>query len=847
MSVEKDPFKILRMIHQAGINCVAITDHFSGAFIDELKRARKIMSDWSEFRRQTLPTILPGVEIEVDGVHLLCVFPEKYGTAEINYFLGRIGIRPDQYGDQEANCTAGLEVIRSAVDEYGGLIIAAHANSNKGLLGIRGKNFVDLCSIIDVVEINRPNFDRDVEETRKHRPELANKPFLRGSDTHSEAGLTKDKFHIKMQSPSFSSIKQIIFEPFSRFMTSQHKTKILGVTFSSPNGIFENQTIAFNHSMNTIIGGRGDGKSILMDSIRYCLEDYPSLEYLNNIEGGMLSRINGTYNEGDSITIMIAHNSDIYACVRGVTVEKVRKVYSANAPAKWYKLEAGDFTEINRPDSLSFTIYSQGEIESLTRELDVLGEICDSYNLEIGSITNQVNEKLSALDFLFSKRLRIQRIEENIIAKKEQNAELSASILRFENLLGSVDKSVYRKMLRANDESSRMINEIWDAIEEMRRIGGSIVGRLEKVKSDFMEGSEFINDDFKNYFNHVRNTAIRIFEIMTFSDIGKFNDTPERISWKQKLDDEKNAYDDLIRSSGMESQEALMPRLVALRERQKKLSEEIEADSVEIIKLNGIKKEIQEMLGLAIHLQNELRKTREKNIENLNMITPEMVYIEYAFDNSEFKEWLDESLKSKGISEKGVTISKLSTLMPNELLLAAVSGDVEAIKRLGISESNSNIVIAVLNSVENQNLHRVSMAFTPIIGLIKGGNKFPTSNLSIGEKVSAVFPLLTLNNGKPILLDQPEDDLDHNYIIDNITHSIKQNKTNQQFIIITHNPNIPVLADSDQIIKMKRLEERQVCIVETQGAIEDDTIRSHVMKLDGGMEAIEIRYKRYRS
>ena len=224
-----------------------------------------------------------------------------------------------------------------------------------------------------------------------------------------------------------------------------------------------------------------------------------------------------------------------------------------------------------------------------------------------------------------------------------------------------------------------------------------------------------------------------------------------------------------------------------------------------------------------------------------------MSYIEYSTDKSNFKDWLDENLKSKGITEKGSTVAKLLGLSPIELLEAAITENEVALNLIGVNGQNARIVIDVVNSIDKQNLHRILSIFTPNVGLIKGEQRFQINSLSIGEKVSAVFPLLTLNTGKPILLDQPEDDLDHNYIINNITNSIKNSKLNQQFIIITHNPNIPVLADSDQIIKMKRVEENQECIVERIGAIEDNEIRSHVMKLDGGIEAIEIRYKRYKS
>ena len=845
--VEKDHFKILRMIYEAGINCVAITDHFSGNFIDKLKEARKVMSGWSEFNKKTLPTILPGVEIEVDGVHLLCILPENYGTADINFLLSKLDIKPDQYGNEEANCTVGLKTIRETVDAYGGLIVAAHANRSKGLLSIRGKNFADLASIVDIIEIAGQNFSNEKDNTQKHRPELRMKPFTQGSDSHSEDGLNKNKSLIRMQAPNFSSLRQVIFEPTTRFEIPKPETYIIGISFNSPSGIFTNQRIAFNEGMNTIIGGRGDGKSILMDSIRYVLENYPTLEYLNQAEGGMLSRIDGTFDDGDSIELFLKHKDDVYACVRVVSIEKNRRQYLATIPAKWYKLEAGDFTEIPKPEDLKFTIYSQGEIENLTREMDKIGEICDNYDNEIRATEVKIDEDLTKLDFLFSERHRIRNIQELIDAKKERNAEISADITRFETLLGDIDKSIYHKMLRADEESSNMIKDLWEVIEEMRRVGGSIVSRLDKVKARFLEDGRFINEDFEKYFNHVRNTALRISEVMTFAEIGKFRDTLERKDWKTKLDTEKIAYDTLIRNSGLETQESLMPRLKILRVQQTSLSSEIEIDSAEISRLPKVEQSIKEVIENTKKLILDLESKRKANIEILNSQIPEVSYIEYSTDKSNFKDWLDENLKSKGITEKGSTVAKLLGLSPIELLEAAITENEVALNLIGVNGQNARIVIDVVNSIDKQNLHRILSIFTPNVGLIKGEQRFQINSLSIGEKVSAVFPLLTLNTGKPILLDQPEDDLDHNYIINNITNSIKNSKLNQQFIIITHNPNIPVLADSDQIIKMKRVEENQECIVERIGAIEDNEIRSHVMKLDGGIEAIEIRYKRYKS
>lgn len=75
---------------------------------------------------------------------------------------------------------------------------------------------------------------------------------------------------------------------------------------------------------------------------------------------------------------------------------------------------------------------------------------------------------------------------------------------------------------------------------------------------------------------------------------------------------------------------------------------------------------------------------------------------------------------------------------------------------------------------------------------------------SPGQK-SAVILAFILNSGEnPLIIDQPEYDLDNNLIYSLVVKSIRKMKSKRQIIIVTHNPNIPVLGDAEGIIVLER-------------------------------------------
>jgi hypothetical protein len=123
-------------------------------------------------------------------------------------------------------------------------------------------------------------------------------------------------------------------------------------------------------------------------------------------------------------------------------------------------------------------------------------------------------------------------------------------------------------------------------------------------------------------------------------------------------------------------------------------------------------------------------------------------------------------------------------------------------------------------------------------------------DLSTGQKATAVLLLLLLESDAPLVVDQPEDDLDNRFITEGIVPKMRQEKRRRQFIFATHNANIPVLGDAELIAALSASGEASRGHAEIpreyEGSIDAAKVRELVEEiLEGGREAFEMRRLKY--
>jgi hypothetical protein len=181
---------------------------------------------------------------------------------------------------------------------------------------------------------------------------------------------------------------------------------------------------------------------------------------------------------------------------------------------------------------------------------------------------------------------------------------------------------------------------------------------------------------------------------------------------------------------------------------------------------------------------------------------------------------------------------------PAELLRIVQEGRVDDLQsQADLSDTQASKALESLRRLEIQlQLNAIELADLPRIELLEGEQWRNSLELSTGQKCTTILPILLLESHNPLLVDQPEDNLDNRYIYDTVVNAIHRVKQNRQIILITHNPNIPVLGEASAVYVLTSDGER--ARLANQGSV--DNCKTEIINLlEGGKEAFIRRKDRY--
>ena len=119
----------------------------------------------------------------------------------------------------------------------------------------------------------------------------------------------------------------------------------------------------------------------------------------------------------------------------------------------------------------------------------------------------------------------------------------------------------------------------------------------------------------------------------------------------------------------------------------------------------------------------------------------------------------------------------------------------------------------------------------------------PLPQGSPGQQTAALLAFVLGYGSEPIILDQPEDDLDNTLIYELLVSRLRETKIKRQVIVVTHNPNIVVHGDAELVLSLEAVsgQSRIAC----QGGLQEWRVREEICRvLEGGREAFERRYQR---
>ncbi len=855
--VEKLVEEYVRKLEEADIKIAAITDY------------NLIRENWFERigqkARERDIIILPGVELCVGGgaggkygLHILLIFDESENIEEINAFIRSLDkdFLPEDIDHRSFECKLELEHLISEIrSRFKCLVIFAHPENDKGIF--KTFNYEQAAKYIksikpDAIEKFSDSIGSKLLSTGiLRKEELERIAQIEGSDPKSLEEIGNKKrdgkiraTYLKLSDFSLDAIKLALHDPSVRvaIYSPPEITHdwIIGIKING-SGFLKDLSIYFNPEMNTLIGGRGVGKSAIIETIRYGLglQVYSEPEYRANF-------VHDVVGSGGVIEIYVQrHYGDQkkkYVIRR--TIGKEVEIYDENKNR--LNIDAGTLFDGRLP-----IIIGQKELYHVARDHNFRLKLVDEL---IGrDIKGKQKEFEELVEKLKANGSEIISLKKKISKKEEYEQELKSiedEIKIFEKL-GVVEKLRRFTDTIADDElvkgSFKKIKEaickLWEVKDYLNEELNSLKERLRRSKTHYesIERMQKICGEFEEYVNSMLGALLK-----------------ELDGFKEKYESEVKVWEQYKLKVEVEAGE-IKRKLEREKKKPERLEELTKRKAIlepRVKELRKVETLLSKKLGERERLKNRLKekrhelfKLRQKRAEDISKGLKDRLKMEVKFEESrmEFTKKLKALLSGSGIHKTAIDSIVGVSLAIDGLLLSDYiqEGKEKIIEKLGLTETMAEKFIAWFNDEER--LFELETLFPEdrIIIKLKVNEDFrDIERLSDGQKATALLLLLFAQEDRILILDQPEEDLDNRFIYEDVVKILRDYKSRRQFIIATHNANIPVIGDSEQIIVLES--EEGVCKIVDTGSVDKASIRDHVKSImEGGEEAFKLRVEKY--
>ena len=891
---------------RAEVDCVAVTDHNTGEYINPLKEALLELEQHPEFRPLYL---FPGVELSVNGgFHLLALLDTHKGTSDIDTLLGLVdygGIKGDS---DDVTSKSAIEVVE-AVLNAGGIPIPAHTDGPKGLLRLTGdeeskKTALDANTIMQVLECPEI-LAMEVVNSDSEKPELYRQRKLAwaevlGSDSHHPSGGVGGGYPgshytwVKMAKPSLEGLRLALLdgdgfsirrsdddEPFDPVALPNHFIEAIEIEDARYMGHSEPARLEFSPWLNALVGGRGTGKSTVIHALRLATRrEWKSIDPVAStgaratFEGFNQVPADRTRRGGLSTktrirwTVMrdgVRHRVHWRQTGGDTVVEE----YSSNDG--WKPSAAQTVT----PDRFPLRIFSQGQIAELAGEnqQELLNVIDEAAGVEA-----QQDKLDEACGAFYATRARIRVIDSRLERRDDLTVELQdveRKLSRFEEEGYSATLTAYGLRTRQLRETNRQFGAAGMAADRIDALAADLL--LEDLPDSLfdentvedrqaLEAMTAIADAIRTSTWSLRDAAQRLREVtrtkraaltqsiwqMAVSKAAvNYEDLVEALQKEGVAD--PNEYGRLIQER--QRLDGEVARLESEREERDRLLKQSQEQLQDVLEARQAMSDARnEYLSTAL-AQNDYVRIEIRPYGNAARVIERSLREVLGVHDDRFQ---DDILVSEDNPPRGCVAQLLQSLpSAYNRRRTEFESRLDYLKRRFESTcSGQGKFGGYFNNYVHRQFERSPdfldrlLTWFPEDGLSveysrsgDGRDFQPIAQASAGQRSAAMLALLLARGEEPLALDQPEDDLDNQLIYDLVVRQIRENKLRRQIIVVTHNPNIVVNGDAEML---HALEFRQgQCVVDQSGSLQEKAMREKICEvMEGGREAFDRRYRR---
>lgn len=878
----------LRRCHALDLQIVGFTDHNFSAendprdwFLTHLVEQNKVVA--RELGREPIH-IFPGFEVEI-GYHALCLFDPVSKSSElerISEILTQLGLPVHKRFEKglpnplrrNGEWISLAELLETVQDVNGGVVIAAHADSDSGLLdrstnrsdyqlpGLLALEVTQFPLTQKISEILRGK-NRDWSRTGK-QPAYVQSSDAKSLKTDENGNPTANALGyrftwVKCSKPSIAALKQAFRDSTSRLRLGSprpdeaHTYPRISAVRMKGLKYLDDQDVHFSPNLNCLIGARGSGKSTILELLRIMFAR-DGADALSERAKGKVDRAKATFTEGVELEVDwlgIPGQLDTLRFSQAKGLELIQgsahdlATYLRHLPVQFYSQQ--QLSELTAPGSQPQILEMVDEVCSA--ELEGLYGEERSLVAQIGSLFAEQDQARAVHAEITTLKQEISELDRQWQARKDVQGEGQAfqraqSAKRFygglADQLAADTKHTQDALntLTAPDDKDVVVSELWPHADwfsqqatEIQGLRASYRARLESLISDMRQDADRLFDNNEPWIkilaelNESRDAFTRACEAKGIQpgDVVRLQEIDRNRQAKQTTLESKQQQWEKLK----DSEQALNDAFVLLNQLWKKQFELRTMAAIDITKkTNGtIKVEISPYAYVDefIKLWRDIEPDRRSRLGK-------------AWDDVGAALWASflEAAKQTDISPW----DHLTELFedPGKLPEVLFQLSAELIPHMAVYSAQwRGMRVSRVPDLVDIQLHR---ADGTLIGSLSG------NQLSEGQRNTAILNLLLVKGDGPLVIDQPEDEVDANFIYHELVPLLRQAKNQRQIILATHNANLPVNADSEFVYALQSVGGKGRLL--SQGGMDVKSSATAVLDImEGSQEAFQRRHDKY--
>ena len=609
-------------------------------------------------------------------------------------------------------------------------------------------------------------------------------------------------------------------------------------------GFLPGLSVDIPRGLTCIIGPRGSGKSTLAEAFRFAVCG------TSGVPKHCVDLIQANLAGGALVTITaLAEGSNRYTIKRAVKQQPVL-LTSDGRTINTVDLDRGTF--------LPLDAYSSPEIEAIADE--VLGQrrrnlLDELRSDQMRTIELSLAESARALDANADRIRAAQRTIQNLTEQIEELGDVRARL----NALAPSDRETagdFVRLSRQQQLNQREITKLDAADRDLRTVGQTLDQLRKDAQLAFkprLVEEQSANADILHRYDDLLAAPLATVEEHVSAISDQIREAQSTVAQVRQSVTQAHAShaSELAKLTALNQAASEHARVRATLEQQVAKLQGLEEQRLELkTELQTLLERRKSLKTTHILMREQISTLREEVASELQREAGQHVRIRIMrnADHLAYQQMLVDGLRGARVRSHDEILATLMQLRPEQLAQLIQTNDVDSFEQLtGFgNERSRKIMDAFRETVDPLALEVIEIEDRVGIALnvsSAGQPKFrDASDLSRGQKCTALLPILLARRDSPLIIDQPEDNLDNHFIFETVVNAVQRLKRRRQMIFITHNANIPVLAEADLVLVMNS--DGRVGFVEKCGTV--DECREQIIDLlEGGREAFELRSKRY--